>query len=73
MTSSNRSVLGFNLVHLFHRVEWFREAMERLEDLAARGALRPVVGATFPFERVADAHLHLQSRRSTGKVVLVRP
>jgi NADPH:quinone reductase-like Zn-dependent oxidoreductase len=72
MTYGNRSVLGFNLVHLFHRVEWFRELMERLEDLAASGALKPVVGATFPFERVADAHHHLQSRRSTGKVVLVR-
>jgi NADPH:quinone reductase-like Zn-dependent oxidoreductase len=38
--------------------------------LVASGALRPVIGARLPFERLPDAHAMLQSRASTGKVVV---
>ena len=34
--------------------------------------IHPVIGATFPLARIADAHRLLESRRSTGKIV-VRP
>lgn len=34
------------------------------------GRVRPVVGATFPIERAADAHRLLSSGRVTGKIVL---
>jgi hypothetical protein len=30
------------------------------------------VGKTFPFERAGEAHTFLQSRQSTGKVILIR-
>lgn len=32
--------------------------------------IRPVVGAVFPFERAPEAHEFIESRRSTGKVLL---
>jgi NADPH2:quinone reductase len=35
-----------------------------------RHHIRPVVGSTFPFARMADAHALLESRRSTGKIVI---
>jgi NADPH:quinone reductase-like Zn-dependent oxidoreductase len=72
LTADNRTVAGFNLVELWDRADLFAEAWSRLEDLARRGSLRPVVGATFPFERAGEAHAFLQSRRSAGKVVLIR-
>jgi NADPH:quinone reductase-like Zn-dependent oxidoreductase len=34
------------------------------------GAIRPVVGAEFPLAEAADAHRLIESRASTGKVVL---
>jgi NADPH:quinone reductase-like Zn-dependent oxidoreductase len=73
LTGRNRSVHGFNLVHLWDRAELLAGFLDRLLGMADRGELRPVVGATFPFENVAAAHHLLQSRGSTGKVVLVRP
>jgi NADPH:quinone reductase-like Zn-dependent oxidoreductase len=70
MTESNRTVAGFNLVYLWGRPALFASAIDALTALATDDRIRPVVGRTFPFERVADAHAFLQSRRSTGKVVL---
>ncbi|MFE4670009.1 zinc-binding dehydrogenase [Streptomyces sp. NPDC056716] len=40
----------------------------------ARGGLRPVIGATYPLERAADAHLALARRETVGKsLLLIRP
>ena len=36
----------------------------------AAGELEPVVGHALPFDRAGEAHELLQSRRTTGKVVL---
>ena len=36
-----------------------------------RPSRAPVVGATFPFEEAAEAHRLMESRNSTGKVILV--
>ena len=39
-------------------------------DLARKGALRPVIDATFPLARVAEAHARVDSGRKRGSVVL---
>jgi NADPH2:quinone reductase len=51
---------------------------ERLAALAARafplvadGTVRIPISQTFPLDRAADAHRELESRRATGKLVLV--
>jgi NADPH:quinone reductase-like Zn-dependent oxidoreductase len=46
------------------------EDLQALVDLAAKGALRPVIDAQFPFERIADAHRVVESRRKKGSVVV---
>ena len=46
-------------------------AADELVALWREGVLRPVVGATFPLERAADAHRLVEERKSVGKVVLV--
>jgi alcohol dehydrogenase len=70
MTGSNRSVAGFNLVHLWNQLELFESVTGDLLAMVERGEIRPFVGATYPFHGVGDAQAFLQSRQSTGKVVL---
>jgi NADPH:quinone reductase-like Zn-dependent oxidoreductase len=42
-----------------------------LMDAVARGALKPVLDRTFPFERLTDAHRYMLSDAQTGKIVLM--
>ncbi len=34
------------------------------------GALRPVIDSTFPFDRIADAHRHMEANANAGKIVV---
>jgi NADPH:quinone reductase len=51
-----------------------REIGAAIDDLIAQGFVRPIVGASFPLERTADALNLIDERGAAGKVVLeVRP
>jgi NADPH:quinone reductase-like Zn-dependent oxidoreductase len=71
LTTRNRSVLGFNLSFLFERTDLLQAGMRQLLEWLAAGRLQPPSVTTFPFEQVADAHRALESRQTTGKLVLV--
>ncbi|MGH7858898.1 MAG: synaptic vesicle VAT-1 family membrane protein [Candidatus Binatia bacterium] len=71
MTGENRSVLAFNLSHLFDRTELLREWMGRLVAWADEGRIRPPPVTTFPLDRVAEAHRVLESGETAGKLVLL--
>lgn len=48
------------------------EALEReVWPAIAEGTIRPVIHATFPLDRAADAHRLMESSRHIGKIVLV--
>ncbi len=67
----NQSVLGYHLRHaLTHAPDRVRAAIPRLTDLLESGDVEVVLGETFPLSAAADAHSHVEERRSTGKVVL---
>jgi len=63
-------VLGFWLVHCMRRPEMVGDALADLFGRAARGELRPIVGATYPLSDAARAHTDMQARRTTGKLLL---
>src|SRR5207245_2755609 len=42
-----------------------------LLDALAKGALKPVLDRTFPFDRLTDAHQYMLSDAQTGKIVLL--
>ena len=68
----NVSLAGLYLGRLMrHRPDLVGEATGDLVALWEQGAIRPVVGHTFPLERAADAHRLVEERRHKGKVVLV--
>jgi NADPH2:quinone reductase len=66
----SQTVAGFWLMHCLGRPEMIDEALADLFARAARGELRVVVGATYPLAEAAQAHRDLQSRRTSGKLLL---
>ncbi|MFZ1153925.1 MAG: zinc-binding dehydrogenase, partial [Solirubrobacteraceae bacterium] len=66
----SRSVIGFYLFHCLERPSMFTDALSDLLARAARGELHVVVGATYPLENAAQAHIALGERRTTGKLLL---
>jgi NADPH:quinone reductase len=72
LVGRNLSLHGFYLGRLMrHEPELVQQAVGELLELWGSGAVKPLVGATFPLERAADAHALIESRRHVGKVVLV--
>jgi NADPH2:quinone reductase len=66
----SRSVVGFYLFHTLERPGMFSDALADLFARAARGELRTVIGATYPLDQAAQAHIDLRERRTTGKLLL---
>ena len=71
LLNKNRGVFGLNLGHLWHEpekvVEWVQVLMEGVQE----GWIRPHVDRAFPFDQAGEAHAYIESRKNTGKVVLV--
>jgi NADPH:quinone reductase-like Zn-dependent oxidoreductase len=70
MTTSNRSVLGFNLSFLFDKTAVLEAGLEQVLQWLEQGKLRPPTVTTYPFESVAEAHRDLESGQTVGKLVL---
>jgi synaptic vesicle membrane protein VAT-1 len=71
MMDKNRTVAGVNMGGFWDEQEILLEELTDVVRLYREGTIKPHVGETFPFERVADAHRALGERRNVGKVVLV--
>ena len=66
----SRAVIGFWLMHCLGRPEMVDEALAALFEMASRGQLKAIVGATYPLSEAGRAQSDLQSRRTTGKLLL---
>jgi NADPH2:quinone reductase len=67
----NIAIVGLHWgAHAQHQPERIDEVFERLFELQARGAIRPVIYGTYPLEKVADALEALGSRKTHGKVIV---
>ena len=72
LVGRNVGLQGLYLGRLMrHRPELVQEVTRELVALWEQGAIRPLVGATFPLEQAAEAHRLIEERRHVGKVVLV--
>ena len=60
----------FRQVQILGSTMGSKALLHRILPLVAEGRLRPVVDRTFPLERAAAAHAHLESRAQFGKIVL---
>jgi NADPH2:quinone reductase len=70
LQSRCRSVIGFWLMDCIGRDELMAEPLAELFALVREGALRVVVGGTYPLGDAAQAHRDLEQRRTTGKQLL---
>ena len=66
----SQALLGFHLSAVLERPALRDSSMVTLLDLLTQGKLRVVVGQSFDLRDAAAAQTALESRRSTGKVLL---
>jgi NADPH:quinone reductase-like Zn-dependent oxidoreductase len=71
LIGANRGILGFNLGTLTGRESYFSEAAREILRYFDEGFLKPVIGRVFPFQEIVEAHTFLQTRQSSGKVVVL--
>lgn len=65
------AIVGFWLMLAFSRPqEMLGGPLAELFELVRSGALKPVVGATYPLAEAAQAHRDLRSRGTVGKLLL---
>ena len=66
----SQGLIGFWLMHCLGRRDMMEEPLHELFERAGQGELRAVVGGTYPMSEVRRAHDDLQSRRTSGKLLL---
>jgi len=72
LSPKSQKVSGFMLPTVTRGFpEKTRESAERCFALMREGRLRLHIGRTFPLAQAADAHRYLESRQSTGKLILL--
>jgi putative PIG3 family NAD(P)H quinone oxidoreductase len=58
---------------LEEKVALTRRFAAEMLPLFDTGGLAPVVDSTYPFDRIADAHRHMEANANTGKIVVTIP
>lgn len=69
--NENKGVFGLNMLWWWEREGSLSRLMEPLAAGLESGIYEPVVAASFPFAKAADAHRFIHERKNVGKVVLV--
>ncbi|WP_203338921.1 quinone oxidoreductase family protein [Planococcus beijingensis] len=70
--SSCRSVIGYSTgTYRKHRPEFLREGTERITEYLLQKQLEIVISKRFALKDAAQAHAHIESRMSIGKVLLI--
>lgn len=67
LIESNKSILGFNLIWLYDRVDMLKSMLDETQALHLE---KPYIGAVFTFDRLKEAINLFQSGGTTGKVVV---
>jgi alcohol dehydrogenase len=67
LIESNKSVLGFNLIWLYDRVDLLKGMLDEIVKLRLK---KPYVGEVFRFDQMLQAIRRFQSGETTGKVVV---
>ena len=67
----SKSVITVNMLRIADfKPTVFNEILNHVVDMANEGIIKPQVSKIFPYTEMAAAHEYLESRKSTGKVVV---
>lgn len=70
--SSCRSVIGYSTgTYRKNRPEFLREGAEKITDYLLQKQLEIIISKSFTLADAAEAHAHIESRKSVGKVLLI--
>ncbi len=64
---NNKSIMGFNLIWLYERVELLKDFLNKINALNLG---KPFIGHVFNFGELIDAVKLFQSGKTKGKVVV---
>lgn len=64
------SVMASHLGYLLQYPDLVRTIYDEMTDFVSKHAIRPVIGKVFGFEQLPQAHQFIESRQSTGKVIV---
>ncbi|QBQ99745.1 zinc-dependent alcohol dehydrogenase family protein [Paraburkholderia pallida] len=64
------TVRGYELFEITKDAARLERAKRFITEGLASGALKPAIDRTFPFERIADAHRHMEAGDQVGKIVV---
>jgi NADPH:quinone reductase len=70
LAMASTGVLASHIGYLMADETKMRSVWRELTSFVSEHGIRPVVGATFPFEKVADAHRLMEDRGNVGKIVI---
>ncbi len=70
LMAKNQSVIGFFLPQIMRRRELYQRSVRELFDYLEEGKLQMIIGDTYPLEEAAKVHELMQSRKTSGKVIL---
>ncbi|RLQ96111.1 quinone oxidoreductase family protein [Falsibacillus albus] len=71
LMGKNQSVIGFFLPQIMNKPELLKPSMHELLSLVTEGDLRLTIGGVYPLEEAANVHTLMQSRKTSGKLILV--
>jgi len=71
LVNASKSIMAFNLSYLFDRMDLFNDAMADITKWLEAGEIQPPATKTYALADVAEAHKHIESGKSVGKLILV--
>ena len=70
LMAKNQSVIGFFLPQIMRKRELFMRSIRELFNFLEEGKLQLIIGETYPLEEAAKVHELMQSRKTSGKIIL---
>jgi NADPH:quinone reductase-like Zn-dependent oxidoreductase len=68
---ASKSIIGVNMLRIADaRPDLLKRCLTNVVALAVASEIHPTVGGRFRADQIAEAHAFLESRKSTGKIVL---
>ena len=70
MAKKSIGVFATHIGYLTGREQVAKKVVQEMYDFVAKHKLKPLVGKTFSFDEMAEAHAYMESRKSVGKIIV---